>query len=46
MKIRFGQKGIGKLVVVEDESNKPLARVIIGKEDKPNKSRRFRRAQN
>ncbi len=38
---QFGQKGIGKLVVVEDESNKPLARVIIGKEDKPNKSDEF-----
>ncbi len=33
-KDQFGTKGIGKLIVVEDESKKPLARLIIGKEDK------------
>jgi len=35
---QFGQQGVGKLVVVEDENDKPLARVIIGKEDKPTHS--------
>jgi hypothetical protein len=33
-KDQFGQKGIGKLISIEDESSKPLARIIIGKEDK------------
>jgi hypothetical protein len=32
---QFGQQGVGKLIVIEDENDKPLARVIIGKEDKP-----------
>jgi hypothetical protein len=31
---QFGQKGVGKLVVMEDDSGKALARLIIGKEDK------------
>jgi Domain of unknown function (DUF4340) len=35
---QFGQKGVGKLVIIEDEANKPLARVIIGKEDKSPKA--------
>ena len=34
---QFGEHGIGKLVVVEDENAKPLARLIIGKQDKSNK---------
>ncbi|HEY2760371.1 MAG TPA: hypothetical protein VGI75_06500 [Pirellulales bacterium] len=34
---QFGEHGIGKLVVIEDENAKPLARLIIGKQDKPNK---------
>ena len=34
---QFGAKGIGELVVFEDENNKPLASVIIGKADKPNR---------
>src|SRR5262249_11291164 len=32
---QFGQKGVGKLIVIEDENSKPLARLIIGKGDKP-----------
>ncbi len=35
---QFGRKGVGKLVVLEDGSGKPLARVIIGKEDKSPKT--------
>ncbi|MCC7086242.1 MAG: DUF4340 domain-containing protein [Pirellulales bacterium] len=31
-KDQAGQKGLGKLVVLDDKSNKPLARIIIGKE--------------
>jgi Domain of unknown function (DUF4340) len=32
---QIGQKGVGKLIVVEDENGKALAKLIIGKEDKP-----------
>ena len=38
---QIGQRGIGKLVIVSDEAGKPLARVIIGKEDKPVKRDEF-----
>jgi hypothetical protein len=38
---QIGQRGIGKLVVVSDEAGKPLARVIIGKEDKSMKKDEF-----
>ncbi len=38
---QFGQQGVGKLVVVEDENDKPLARIIIGKEDKPSRRDEF-----
>ena len=34
---QIGEHGIGKLVVIEDENAKPLARLIIGKQDKPTK---------
>lgn len=34
---QFGQQGVGKLIVVEGDNDKPLARLIIGKEDKPNR---------
>jgi hypothetical protein len=34
---QFGQQGVGKLIVVEGENDKPLARLIIGKEDKPSR---------
>ena len=40
-KDQFGQQGVGKLVVVEDENDKPLARIIIGKEDKPSRRDEF-----
>ncbi|HTQ37478.1 MAG TPA: DUF4340 domain-containing protein [Pirellulales bacterium] len=35
---QFGEKGVGKLVVIEDENGKALAKLIIGKEDKPSHS--------
>jgi hypothetical protein len=38
---QVGQRGIGKLVVVSDAAGKSLARVIIGKEDKPLKKDEF-----
>jgi hypothetical protein len=38
---QIGQRGIGKLVIVSDEAGKPLAHVIIGKEDKPLKKDEF-----
>lgn len=38
---QIGQRGIGKLVIVSDEAGKPLARVIIGKEDKSMKKDEF-----
>jgi hypothetical protein len=34
---QLGQKGIGKLVEVQGEGGKPLAKIIIGKADKPSK---------
>lgn len=34
-KEQSGVSGLGKLIVMEDGANKPLARLIIGKEDKP-----------
>ncbi|HZZ26455.1 MAG TPA: DUF4340 domain-containing protein, partial [Pirellulales bacterium] len=42
---QFGQKGVGKLVTIEDENSKPLARIIIGKEDKPTHSDEFAGSQ-
>src|SRR6478609_3636083 len=38
---QIGQRGIGKLVIISDEAGKPLARVIIGKEDKSMKKDEF-----
>jgi hypothetical protein len=38
---QIGQRGIGKLVIVSDAAGKPLARVIIGKEDKSMKKDEF-----
>jgi len=38
---QIGQRGIGKLVIVSDEAGKPLAHVIIGKEDKSMKRDEF-----
>ncbi len=35
---QLGRKGVGKLVVLENGVGKPLARIIIGKEDKSPKS--------
>src|SRR5690606_37479384 len=40
-KEQSGRRGYGKLVVLEDEAQKPIARLIIGKKDKPVESDSF-----
>jgi hypothetical protein len=44
-KEQAGASGLGKLIVMEDGANKPLARLIIGKEDRPKGGDDFSGAQ-